>query len=224
MLRIIILLSSVLLPISVFATAQAPDYLIYKEERHRLHVNPLEELFLMKKELRPKGGVMSTGNWRGYVATFEIKQGFLTVSDITIEKRDPDKDKEHNYLTESVLKKVFPNQSARKMDWFSGLLVVPLGKRTGYVHLSYASRYENYLVIRIKSGRIVESAQMNSDEYLDFKTRQFKVFKSTSEYKALYEELSKDGGSEDEFDLESFIFQMGGFTHKVDVPFESPNK
>lgn len=220
MLRFITILFPLLLSVNVFATAQAPDYLMYEGEEYRLHVNPLEELFLEKEELRPETGITSSGNWRGYIATFAIEEGALFVSDITISKPDPDK--EYGYLRESVLNIVFPNESDRKMDWFSGLLVVPVGKRTGYVHLSYASQYERYLLIRVENGLVQESSEMNLEEYMNFKIRQFEKFKSTPEYEVLYQELSKDREPSGDFDIEGFIFQMGGFTHKINIPFKSP--
>ena len=220
--RIIIFLVPILFSVNVFATAQAPDYLMYKGERLRLHVNPLEVLFIEKKELRPETEIISSGNWRGYIATFSIIDRALSVSDITISKPDPDK--EYGYLRESVLLKVFPNESDRKMDWYSGLLVVPLGERTGYVHLSYASQYEKYLLIRIKNGLVKESTEMKLEEYMDYKARQFEKFKLTSEYEDLYKELSKDSEPNEDFNLEGFIFEMGGFTHKINIPFKSPNK
>jgi hypothetical protein len=220
--RIIVFLVSVLFSANIFATAQAPDYLMYKGEKLRLHVNPLEVLFLEKEELRPETEIISSGNWRGYIATFSIIDRALAVSDITISKPDPEK--EYGYLRESVLLKIFPNESDRKMDWFSGLLVVPLGKQTGYVHLSYASQYEKYLLIRIKNGLVKESSEMRLEEYMDYKVRQFEKFKLTSEYEDLYKELSKDSEPSENFNLEGFIFEMGGFTHKIDIPFKSPNK
>lgn len=211
MLRIIFFFVSVLFSVHVFATAQVPDYLIYKGKKLRLDVNPLEELFLKKKELRPEIVTISSSNWRGYIATFSIKERFLTVTDITINQG------------ESVLLKVFPNEPDRKVDWFSGLLVIPLGKQTGYVHLSYASQYQKYLLIRVKNGLVLESSEMKLEEYLDYKVLQFEKFKLTSEYKALYKELNK-GTKPNNLDIEKFIFRMGGFTHKIDIPFNPPNK
>lgn len=178
--------------------------------------------FFVKKELRPETEVRSSGNWRGYIATFSINEDYLVVSDITIAKRDPNK--EHSYLRESVFLKTFPNESDRKMDWFTGLLVVPLGKRTRYVHLSYASQYENYLLIRIKDGLVLESDEMDLEEYMAFKVRQFEAFKATPAYEARYKVLSRISDRADGFDLEGFIFKMGGFTQNIDIPFKSPNK
>ena len=222
MLRFLTYLLLLLLSVNAFATPQRSDYLMYQGEKYRLHTNPLEELFFVKKELRPETEVRSSGNWRGYIATFSINEDYLVVSDITIAKRDPNK--EHSYLRESVFLKTFPNESDRKMDWFTGLLVVPLGKRTRYVHLSYASQYENYLLIRIKDGLVLESDEMNLEEYMAFKVRQFEAFKATPAYEARYKVLSKISDHADDFDLEGFIFKMGGFTQNIDIPFKSPNK
>lgn len=117
---------------------------------------------------------------------------------------------------------MFPNESDRTMDWFSGVLVVPLGDLVEYVHLSYASLYEKYLLIRIKNGRVVEAAEMSYEEYMGYKVRQFEKFKASSEYKNIYNELSKDRDFSEGFDLEEFIFEMGEFTLKMNVPFKSP--
>jgi len=219
--RILISIFTLLFSLHVWATAQAPDYLIYEGDRLPLHVNPLEKLFFEKKELRPETEVISSGNWRGYIATFEVTNNSISVSDITIRKPDPDK--EHSYLKISVIDKVFPTEKQRKMNWFSGLLVIPKGERTGYVHLSYASQYEKYLLLRVKDGSISESAEMNLDEYMKYKQRQFSKYKKTTEYKIQIEELRKDSETGDDFDLEGFMFQMGGFTQTINIPFAQPN-
>jgi hypothetical protein len=56
------------------ATAQAPDRLIYNGETYDLFSNPLESRY--EKENRPSFWIApntrSSGNWRGYVATWEI--------------------------------------------------------------------------------------------------------------------------------------------------------
>ncbi|WP_448550517.1 hypothetical protein [Thalassotalea fusca] len=108
MLRIIAYLLMLLCSSNVFATAQTPDYLMYQGKKYRLHANPLEELFLEKEELRPKSEIISSANWRGYIATFSISEDALVVSDITIRKPEPNK--ERRYLNESVLLDVFPNE------------------------------------------------------------------------------------------------------------------
>ena len=130
------------------ATAQASDYFLYKDEILLLHVNPQEQLFRERKELRLKSNVFSTGNGRGYIATFLVEKDALYISWITIQKRDLEK--KRSSLEVSVLDEVFPTKEERKIAWYFGLLVAPKGKITGYVHFSYASQYEGYILERLE--------------------------------------------------------------------------
>ena len=66
---------------SAFATAQAPDKIIYKGQEYSLLVNPMEAYFDMHPERRPRGR-MSTALWRGYVATFQVRGERLVLKDI----------------------------------------------------------------------------------------------------------------------------------------------
>ncbi len=223
MLRIISLFLIAMLPLGAFATIQAPDYLIYEGEKYPLHdMNPLEELFQEDEELRPKTEFISTGNWRGYIATFSIKNNELFLSDITTEKKDPNK--KYGNINVSVIQEVFPDKSARKMDWYSGLFVIPLGDEVADAPSSCAFQCEQYLLIRISNGLVQEAAKMDLDEYMNYKTRQFEIYKAASDYDALYHELEKDNKSDEGFDSEEFIFQWGDFRYKIGIPFTSPNK
>src|SRR5690554_7604266 len=53
-------------------TAQYPDKIKFKGKEYNLNSNPLEPYFEKYPDKRPKGGIMSTALWRGYVAHFEI--------------------------------------------------------------------------------------------------------------------------------------------------------
>ena len=61
--RFLIYLLPLLLSVNVFATPQRSDYLMYQGEKYRLHTNPLEELFFVKKELglKQKSDLVETG-------------------------------------------------------------------------------------------------------------------------------------------------------------------
>lgn len=80
-LKIIVFLSS----LKIFATAQIPDLLIYKGETLSLFTNPLES-FYNKENPRPYSFGMTkcinTACWRGYVATWEIKNDRLYLLEI----------------------------------------------------------------------------------------------------------------------------------------------
>ena len=77
----------------LFATAQESDKLILNNKTERLFANPLESIFFKNPELKEKYNtiiskydvLISTGCWRGYIATFEIIDSELYIVDLTIE-------------------------------------------------------------------------------------------------------------------------------------------
>lgn len=141
---------------NVYATGQAPDKLIYGGKERDLFANPLEELYRGSDSKRPRfmigPGVVSTGNWRGYVATWEIDQSKLFLSKID------------SWICSSLAKSsckqvnladLFPskvNGDKVGADWFSGQLRIPDGKELQYVHMGYGSVYERDILIEVTKG------------------------------------------------------------------------
>lgn len=186
--------------IEAFATSQRPDKLIYNGIEYNLFTNPLEIYFEKNPEKRPThayGGVVigSSSLWRGYVATFEIKNNKLIVKDIQILCIDTTENNSHDIEWESVLIEVFPEQKELEVDWFTGLLVLPLGNLMNYIHEGYGSTYENYIILEINEGNLKTEKHFNYIEYEKFKERQFQVFKQTKEYKKIKKDLKKKGNS-----------------------------
>lgn len=155
---------------AAFATAQYPDKIIYNGKEYRLHSNPLESYFEKNPGKRPSGGLQSSALWRGYVATFEIRDNQLYVKDIEIEIRDTTT-KEFKAIWKSVLKEVFPDQKNIKVDWLTGLLVIPYGKLVNYVHMGYGSTYENYILLEIDKGDLKKEMKFGYKEYEKFKEK-----------------------------------------------------
>lgn len=199
-----ILLFLLVFSLNSFATAQYPDKIIFNGKEYSLHTNPLEKYFEEHPDKRPKGGVWSTALWRGYVATFEIKDSGLVVKDIMIELQDSTSRKS-KWTWKSVYDLVFPEQPLKKVDWVSGLLVLPHGKMVEYVHMGYASVYEHYLLLEIDKGVFKKSRSFTKEEYLQYKVRQFEVFRKTETYSKLKAELKKENYS-DEL-IESFLWK-----------------
>lgn len=193
----------VFLALSTLATAQYPDKIIYNGKEYNLYSNPLETYFKDHADKRPKGGIMSTALWRGYVATFEIRSNQLFLKDIEIEYWDSTHPKNTDTKWKSVLSEVFPDQQPIKIDWISGLLVLPYGKIVNYVHMGYGSTYENYVLIEVKNGDFIKAREFDAESYEKYKDRQFEAFKKTDEYKKTKAQLKKDG-STDEF-IDSFL-------------------
>jgi hypothetical protein len=201
------------------ATAQFPDFLHYKGKKYAMICNPLQPFFEKYPDKKPGGGVMSTANWRGYIATFKIENQRLYLSDVTIEVRD--ETREHKYKDKTVLREIFPGKKDVVAKWFDGLLVIPTGKMTRYVHMGYASTYEKYLLIRVQDGEVIKERSYNQEEYQDFKKRQFEAFKKTKAYRALLKELKKEDSPDDLEGMADFLFMYDTkFTSKILLEME----
>ena len=148
----------ILLPAVIHATAQAPDVLLYKGKKYALYANPLES-FYKNQDDRPKFFVgpntMSSGNWRGYIATWSIEDGSLYLVGIdswicgSMVSRN---------CRKATLKNLFGRKFRAgkvKADWFTGELRVPDGKMLQYVHMGYGSVYEREIILQVESGRVV---------------------------------------------------------------------
>lgn len=191
---------------NVLATAQEPDKIIYHGKEYGLYSNPLQSFFEKNPDRLPQNEVRSSALWRGYVATFEVIENELYVKDIQMQYRDTIS-KVHPFGWKSVLNKVFPNKKERKLDWFTGVLVIPHGKLVSYVHMGYASTYKKYKLLEMDQGVLHKELNMNHRKYKKFKELQFKLFQKTDEYKKLKDEMLKKGDTEEFIDsfLRSYV-------------------
>ncbi|NGX85051.1 hypothetical protein [Aequorivita sp. KMM 9714] len=106
-------------------------------------------------------------------------------------------DEEGNYKENwvSIYKMYFPRQDKVKIDWFSGILIIPYGKLIEYVHQSHASTYSNYWLLEIENGVFNEAREYNYKDFVNFKNYQFEVFKKTEDYKNLNTDLKRIFGN-----------------------------
>lgn len=187
-------------------TAQAPDKITFKGKEYALNSNPLEPYFEKHPDKRPKNGIMSTSLWRGYIAYFELIDDQLYVVDVKIKVRNKESKKIH-YSQVSVYAKIFPNTKRFKVDWYSGILILPYGKLVNYVHMGYGSTYSKYWLLEIEKGNLNEVRKYNYKSFVKFKKRQFDEFKKTEAYKELYNDLKKDDSNSEAF-IEDFLMNF----------------
>lgn len=205
-----VLLLTTLTSANVFGTAQQPDVLIYEGEEYRLNSNPLEVLFQEKPNLRPESNFVTSTNWRGYQATFVIEDGSLYVRDVT-----------HNRPQKTIVNNLFPREPERILNWYSGVLTIPLGEQVDYFHMAYATLYENYIMIRIVNGVVQEVANMNLDEFKAYKNRQHEAYQETEDYREHVEYLESTKSPDSDFDIEWYIHRVGRYMEKVNIPFKA---
>jgi len=162
----------------LFATTQTPENLIYNGKEYSLYILPLHEYFKKYPNRRPRYTALNTGLWRGYIATFEIKNNELFLKDIKTQlpfERMPTHRSDIKW--KSVLPEVLAGQFSLKLDWFSKLLIVGDGNRgkclNGFPG-GFMANYENYILIEIKNGNFVKEMRMNCLEFEQFRNRGFK--------------------------------------------------
>ena len=161
--------------ICLFATIQISDIIIYNGNEYRLIVShPMESYFIESPEKRPPSGDISA-LWRGYIATFEIIDNELWVIDI--------KTPNGNYSIingnfiigyTSIVKECFEGKDRLKMDWYNGFLVIPQGEIIDYELLGWNADYENYLIIEIQNGNIINKFTLSFLQYAEFFENQLK--------------------------------------------------
>lgn len=163
--------------VSVFATAQSADWLIYEGRFFRIADDPLDT-FPWPNDKRPwfeiAPGVQSTGNYRGYLAIWEIRDGrlFLAGLDAWMEKPDDEKhkfdEKDEKTWTWSPdddkervnLKRAFASRFKEGRifaDWFTGVVRIPDGKMLKYVHFDHASTFERDILLHFEAGMLRRS-------------------------------------------------------------------
>jgi hypothetical protein len=157
-----------------YATPQESDIIIYNGERYSLFVNPMEEYFYEHPD-RYTFEPLITTNWRGYIATFKIIQNEFFVIRIDVNGAN-------------VTKECLDGLDKMKVNWYSGLLVIPYGELIEYVHLGYASIYEHYKLIEIRNGNFIKEYYLNGNQYKIFREADFELWRNTKEYT----EISKE--------------------------------
>ena len=158
---------------------RAPERLIYNGREYLLYNEFMYEYFKKYPEKRPKSPAGSDISiTEDYIATYEIKNNELflkyigTRADRTIGGW---LEASGNVSPEFLM----DEQSALKIDWFSGFLVVPESdRRRKHTCASFrfpmrsSSMYENYILIEIKNGNFVKEIRMNCLEYQQFIDKQ----------------------------------------------------
>lgn len=188
---------------AVKATAQVSDLLIVEGKEFALNTNPLQAELQKKQWTPPANAMISSANWRGYLATWEIKDGKLFLKDVTIAISDP-KD-EHGAISKSITGDLYPGATEVFADWYTGALIVPDGEMTRYVHMGYGSSFDHYQVFRVHAGKIVEHLSMTDAEFEAYKEKKFAAFRKTDAYAKAYADFRKEAPDLSKAHAEDFI-------------------
>jgi hypothetical protein len=194
-----------------FATAQVGDILLLNGKKYSIDTNPLESYLTQYPEKRPESKVVRTSNWRGYVATWEVKKNTLVLKDVEILvlKKDVDFRIEMEPAEyRPALPDIFPGQKEVVAEWYKGHIIIPTGKLVKYVHMGYGSTYKKYIILRIEAGLVTKSWKENLSEFKKFRKSQFEAFKKTKEFQKAFEESKKESPNMKEGEIEEFLFEF----------------
>jgi hypothetical protein len=209
-----VLICFLLVSVLACGTAQIGDSLILDGKRYEIFTNPLKAYieadparhphrFTPRKDERDLPP-MSTGNWRGYIATWEIVGDTLVLTDVeTLQSVEPEKESSSTTDYRSVFEGMFPGQQQVLAAWFTGHIVIPDGKLVNYVHMGYASTFEKYLILRVEKGVLVRRWTADTKSFLKFRDAQFAAFQKTAEYRDALKDSMKDGTKRS--DAEEFL-------------------
>lgn len=129
-------------------TAQFSDSIRIEEIRWPLHCQPLTDFWHLSGT-SSKFISNCTGNSRGYIANWEIKQDRLYLIGLTGTLADQSK---------ATLATLFPDYPDRVFaHWFSGELLIPDGELLETFHAAYGGRWERTWRIMVSRGVIGHS-------------------------------------------------------------------
>lgn len=152
------------------ATEQESDYIKIDDIEHKLFTNPLYELLQFKdfhnKYITVINSIkdfsVSSACWRGYIAYFEIKNDLLYLNDIIVHTVSLENIGRPEDRDISIYSKLFDSQKSFFCNFYSGILIIPTGECIKEIYSGYDSMYENYLIIKIRNGQVIQKKNLNT--------------------------------------------------------------
>ncbi len=125
-------------------TVQTKDSIIIKGIKYFLYTYPLNSYWTTNNP-KPNIRMPKTCCRRGYVASWEISDGYLYLIDIIY----------YSPLGDLGFDDIFPNYSGKiKADWYTGELKIPIGNEL-IMEVMWDTIYESDWFIEIENGKII---------------------------------------------------------------------
>jgi len=181
------------------ATEQESDYIKIDDIEHKLFTNPVYELLQFEdfhnKYITVINGIkdfsISSACWRGYIAYFEIKNDLLYLNDIIVHTVSLENIGRPEDRDISIYSKLFDSQKSFFCNFYSGILIIPTGECIKEIYSGYDSMYENYLIIKISNGQVIQKKEFKYNEFQDRKSEAFKRYKLSEKYKTDFSEAKE---------------------------------
>lgn len=197
--EIFIILLLVCINFILCATEQESDYIKIDDIEHKLFTNPVYELLQFEdfhnKYITVINGIkdfsISSACWRGYIAYFEIKNDLLYLNDIIVHTVSLENIGRPEDRDISIYSKLFDSQKSFFCNFYSGILIIPTGECIKEIYNGYDSMYENYLIIKIRNGQVIQKKEFKYNEFEDRKSEAFKRYKLSEKYKTDFSEAKE---------------------------------
>lgn len=216
--KILIILLSISINLILYATEQESDYIKINDIEHKLFTNPINQLLQFEDFHNQyitvvntiKNFSVSSACWRGYTAYFEIKNDLLYLYDIIVHTVSLENIGNPENKDISIYSKLFDSKISFFCDFYSGVLIIPAGECIKEIYSGYDSIYENYLIIKIHNGQVVQKKEFKYNELEDRKMEAFKKYKLTEKYKTDFSEAKKI------FTVVTFAEELDNILYKSD--------
>lgn len=179
--RVLMLLISVFVSCGLQATQQEPEKFYWKGKQSSIYNKEFLRDYLENNKIEiPDQYANSTALWRGYIGTYSIVDNFLTLKDIEVYKFN---NTVKDYYLVSIYDKLPGRMKNLRIDWYSGLLILPYGEmiESDDYYLGYA--YPHYFVFEISKGKVIKYFDFTLKEFQHFENVQFNAYKKTEQYK-----------------------------------------
>ena len=188
-------------------TYQIRDTLIYEGQTYALNQELLEGYFAAYPEKRPEIEVVCTALWRGYQATFEIRDQQLFVKDLDGFMTQPD--------AGAFTQPLFPNQN--KFEWYSGWI------RIDNYRGDWDEEYEGatFEYLEIYKGNFIQKRTMDFEALQTFKALQFEYFKTTPAYERAFDLWRGNNPDLEDEKIQGYLYSSLLQRHTT-LPFDSP--
>lgn len=157
-------------------TWQIQDKLIYNNEEHYLDDELLEFRIRENPKLAPKSAGGFTACWRGYIATYEIIDFELFLSDVNLIHTEEGNEKD------IFLDGLFEDRNNLKLKWLNCLIILYKNKIQGSFNMPELNIYNEYEILEIKNGNLNDFKILNFEDYEKFKEEQYEYFIISEDY------------------------------------------
>ena len=146
------------------ATGQSGDVILLEGEKWVLMAKPIgydSLLFRRMDDFLPENVSRSTGNYSGYTAFWEIRDGYLCLQRVEADVYDEVSKKEYRRVYEvkelQPLFVAYCQAGEIQARWFSGELRAGKGNVVRYVHDGFSRNMETEQVLTVRNGKVLKT-------------------------------------------------------------------